>query len=54
MPKKKVKKTKAPKKVKISKIKTKTKNNIKVVDKKIMSVNPDEKPTIKKNKKTTY
>jgi CarD family transcriptional regulator len=51
MPKKKVKKTKAPKKVKISKIKTKTKNNIKVVDKKFMSVNPDEKPTIKKIKK---
>ena len=51
MPKKKVKKTKAAKKVKISKIKTKTKNNIKVVDKKFMSVNPDEKPTIKKIKK---
>ena len=49
--KKKVKKEKSPKKVKISKIKTKIKNNIKVVDKKTTSVNPDEKPTIKKIKK---
>jgi len=48
---KKTKKIKIRKKTKISKIKTQAKLKIKVLDKKITNLGPDEKPEIKKIKK---
>ncbi len=49
--KKKTKKVKIPKKTKISKIKTKAKSDLKILNKKTTNLGPDEKPEIKKIKK---
>jgi len=48
---KKTKKVKIPKKTKISKIKTKAKSDLKILNKKTTNFGPDEKPEIKKIKK---
>jgi CarD family transcriptional regulator len=48
---KKTKKVKIPKKTKISKIKTKAKSDLKILNKKTTNLGPDEKPEIKKIKK---
>ena len=48
---KKTKKVKIPKKTKISKIKTKAKLDLKILNKKTTNFGPDEKPEIKKIKK---
>ena len=48
---KKTKKVKIPKKTKISKIKTKAKPDLKILNKKTTNFGPDEKPEIKKIKK---
>jgi len=48
---KKTKKVKIPKKTKISKIKTKAKSDLKILNKKTTNLGPDDKPEIKKIKK---
>ena len=48
---KKTKKVKIPKKTKISKIKTKAKSDLKILNKKTTNFGPDEKPEIKKIKR---
>ena len=48
---KKKKKVKIPKKTKISKIKTKAKSDLKILNKKTTNLGPDDKPEIKKIKK---